>query len=122
MSDISTDTEDIAKRMKPWEPPGRRYSSTEIPDSELLRVHALRLAEVFREVRSESGRRGKRIADLESRALPVEICRMLDEYIKIADGPMDATSDVRKTVAALDHAAGTAVMRWWRTRKNEKEI
>jgi len=52
-SDISTDTEDIARRMTPWVSPVCTYKSSDVPDSELLRVHALRLCEAFRDVRDQ---------------------------------------------------------------------
>ena len=53
MSDIATDTRAIAKRMKPWNSPSRTYASSDVPDSEYLRVTSLRLADAFEEVRAD---------------------------------------------------------------------
>lgn len=66
MSDIATDTRAIAERIRI---PPKRRSETEYSDIELLKVHALRLASAFEEVRDEwvpaAYKRGK--ADLAKR-------------------------------------------------------
>lgn len=72
MSDIASDTEDIARRMPAWNPPGRSYSSEDVPDSEYLRVHALRLAEAFREVREQLQQCGRERAAAEARVKELE--------------------------------------------------
>lgn len=50
LSNIASDTRDIAKRMIPWEAPKLHYYSNEVPDWEYLRVHSLRLADAFDDV------------------------------------------------------------------------
>lgn len=61
MSDIGTDTREIAVRMMPWDSPPT-YTSKEVPDWELLRVHALRLADAFHEVRDRWQVTGRQLA------------------------------------------------------------
>lgn len=53
MSNIASDTRDIAQRMTKWESPFLRYTSIDIPDWEYLRVHSLRLADAFDEVSAD---------------------------------------------------------------------
>jgi len=61
MSDIGTDTREIAARMMPWDSPPT-YTSKEVPDWELLRVHALRLADAFHGVRDRWQETGSQLA------------------------------------------------------------
>jgi len=63
MSDIGTDTREIAARMMPWDSPPT-YTSKEVPDWELLRVHALRLADAFHGVRDRWQETGSQLARL----------------------------------------------------------
>lgn len=52
MSCLASDTRRIAARMTPWDYP-QTYTSADVPDWEYLRVHALRLADGFEELRDE---------------------------------------------------------------------
>ena len=101
MSDTATDTRNIAKRMKRWVPPTNSFKSSDVPDSEYLRVHALRLADRFVEVREnwhQSNREGaakdKRISELEAEhAAALETLKglqgkvsLLERELKLARG------------------------------------
>ncbi len=66
MCSIISDTRRIAKRMQPWRSPKRQYLSSEVPDSETLRVHALLLADKADRLIDELGATQTRAAELET--------------------------------------------------------
>ena len=59
-----------------------------------------------------------RIDGLESRALPVEIVEMLENLAKEREREPEGSYRGEKILNSMEDA----ILSWWRTRKNEKEI
>jgi len=92
MSSIITDTVDIATRMNRWQPPGRIYSSKDVPDWELLTVHAIRLADA-----ADDLMRRNRI-----------FAAMLAKINRIVTGEQRISDDYIKDLEFIGHLASRA--------------
>jgi hypothetical protein len=76
-SSLFGDTLRIADSIEPWEPPGRTYSSNDVPKWETLRVHAKYSANAAIDLREKWQASNRRIAELEA---------IVDKLPKMADG------------------------------------
>ena len=64
MSNIASDTRELAERMPAWRPTDSTTRGQQAPDSELLRIHALRLADAFDVMQKDDTRLRQALAAL----------------------------------------------------------